>query len=312
MLLKPSLPKLAVFSLSLALLMACATRSSESPNISGQLLIHGQLQGQPLLALKETKPPYQLAVVLGGGGLRGYAHIGVLQALNEAGIYPDLIVGTSVGAVVGAAYASGLMPRDIWHTAENQTMLHLADITLSGPGIVKGEALADWMNRLVRGRSIEQLPIRFAAVATDIDQASPYVITAGDTGEAVRASAAIPGIFIPVKITDHVLVDGGVASLVPVSAAKALGAQKIIAVDIYCDSPRYSTDSMPSMWLLVSQVQSCLLATSEKATANIVITPSVIAPELDDPKSRERARESGYRSTLTALPLIQKMLTQAN
>lgn len=163
-----------------------------------------------------------------GGGLRGYAHIGVLQALEDAGIRPSIAVGTPIGAIAGAAYASGVAPGQLWNLAAAAPVFSLADVTLTGPGFVKGEALARWTNELVGQLPIERFPKRFAAVASDLQRATPVAITSGNAGQAARASAAIPGVFLPVKYSDGELVDGGVTSLVPVQTARALGADIVI------------------------------------------------------------------------------------
>lgn len=269
----------------------------------------GALQPPPAVAVSgRVAASPRVAIVLGGGGMRGYAHIGVLQALNAAGIHPDLVVGTSIGSIIGAAYASGTSPDQIWQHANSMRVWSLADVTLRGPGFVKGEALAGWANALVGQQPIERFPVQFAAVATDIERSLPYVITRGDAGEALRASAAIPGVFLPVQSSGHLLVDGGVASLVPVYAARALGADVVIAVDIYCHGPRYPSSSAVSMWLRVSQVQSCLLSRSEAASADVLIAPAIAPAGIDDAESRETARRRGYEAATAALPALQAAL----
>lgn len=292
--------------LAASLLAACAgTPERADKGFEGAWLVDGTLQANPSHpAVRHSPAALRLAIALGGGGLRGYAHIGVLQALEEAGIRPDLIVGTSIGAIIGAGYASGTSPDQLWQHANAVRMRSLADVTWSGPGFVKGEALARWANHLVGEQPIERFPIRFAAVTTDIDSSRPYVITWGDAGEALRASAAIPGVFLPVQVSGHVFVDGGVASLVPVQAARALGADVVIAVDIYCHGPRYPSSSAVSMWLRVSQVQSCLLSRPEAASADVLIAPPIAPAGIDDASGRELARRLGYEAAVAALPAL--------
>lgn len=293
-----------------SLLGACAGTAERIHNeFEGAWLIDGALHAtQAISAVGPSSSSPRVALVLGGGGLRGYAHIGVLQALEEAGIHPGLVVGTSIGAIVGAAYASGTSPDQLWQQANTMRVRALADVALSGPGFVKGEALARWANTLVGDRTIESFPVRFAAVATDIERSLPYVITQGDAGEALRASAAIPGVFLPVQSAGHVLVDGGVASLVPVRAARALGANVVIAVDIYCHGPQYPLTSAVSMWLRVSQVQSCLLSGPEAASADVLITPAIAPAGVDDAEGREVARRLGHAAAVAALPALQTAL----
>lgn len=290
-----------------SLLGACAGTPQHVMGLQGAWLVNGALQ--PHVSVPRQRPASsRLAIVLGGGGLRGYAEIGVLQALEGAGIRPDLVVGTSIGAIIGAAYASGISPNQLWQRAKSVRLEKLADFTLSGPGFVKGKALAHWADALVGEQPIERFPIRFAAVATDIKRGFPYVIVRGDAGDAVRASSAIPGVFLPVHSSGHVLVDGGVASLVPVYAARALGADVVIAVDIYCHGPLYPPTSALSMWLRVSQLQSCLLSRPEAASADVLIAPAVAPAGMDDAKGREDARRLGYAAAVAALPDLHAAL----
>jgi NTE family protein len=301
--------RLLLLLLTVVLLAACAGTPERGEALKGAWLVAGGLSTQPVAAVSErqaTSP--RVALALGGGGLRGYAHIGVLQALEEAGIRPDLVVGTSIGAIIGAAYASGISPDQLWQLVNSMRVTSLVDVTLHGPGFVKGAALARWVNTLVGYQPIERFPVQFAAVATDIDRSLPYVIAQGDAGEAVLASAAIPGVFLPVQSGGHVLVDGGVASLVPVRAARALGADVVIAVDIYCKGPRYPSKSAISMWLRVSQTQSCLLSEPETASADVLIAPAITSAGLDDAAGREAARQQGYKAAVAALPSLSAAL----
>lgn len=294
---------------AVSFLAACAGTPDRTAGFEGAWLMDGALQAQPASPVsKERSASPRIALVLGGGGLRGYAHIGVLQALSQAGIHPDLVVGTSIGSIVGAAYASGASPDQLWQQASSMRVTSLADVTLHGPGFVKGEALARWANTLVGQQLIERFPVQFAAVATDIERSLPYVISRGDAGEALRASAAIPGVFLPVQFSGHVLVDGGVTSLVPVYAARALGADVVIAVDIYCHGPQYPSNSAVSMLLRVSQVQSCLLSRPEAASADLLIAPAIAPAGVDDAEGRETARRLGYEAAVAALPALQAAL----
>ena len=313
--LPPSLRRCLFQMLTATLLGACASvPPSVQPGFEGRRLVDGTLQTPAaapvdqasLHPARHAEP--QVAVVLGGGGLRGFAHIGVLQALEEAGIRPDLVVGTSIGAIIGAAYASGSSPDQLWQQANSMRVRSLADVALSGPGFVKGEALARWADGLVGGQAIERFPVRFAAMATDLERAEPYVITQGNAGQALRASAAIPGVFLPVQADGLTLVDGGVAALVPVRAARALGADVVIAVDIYCHGPQYPSSSSVSMWLRVSQAQSCLLSGPEAASADVLIAPAVAPAGTDDAAGREAARHQGYEAVVAQLPALRSVL----
>lgn len=150
-----------------------------------------------------------IALALGGGGLRGFAHLGVLRALEEAGLRPDIVVGTSAGAVVGAAYASGKTLEELASSACAVKLSSLIDLSLGSGGIMRGRHLAAWVDTLTAGVPIEQFPIRFAAVATDLQSGAAMLIDSGPAGTAIQASAAVPGVTVPVPYRGGHLVDGG-------------------------------------------------------------------------------------------------------
>jgi NTE family protein len=246
-----------------------------------------------------------VALVLGGGGLRGFAHVGVLQALEEAGIRPDLLVGTSVGSVVGAAYASGLTAAQVEQAARSVVPSSLIDFTLSTSGLMRGEHIARWVGGITGHAPIEHFPIRFAAVATDLQSGRPVAITTGPAGPAVQASAAVPGVTVPVPYRGGHLVDGGSASLVPVRLARAMGASTVIAVNIYCneEAPADRTGSTGALAVMhrVMRGQSCQGAQAEMAEADVVVAPRLVAPGLSDSQSHERAIRAGYEAASAAL-----------
>lgn len=180
----------------------------------------------------EIKPP-SVALVLGGGGAKGFAHVGVIKALEEQGITPTLIVGTSVGSLVGSLYASGYAPTQLEQLALTTTDSELTDFVLSNQGFIEGIKLKNFINNKVRGQAIEDFPIRFAAVAAEKHTLAKAVFTTGDAGLAVQASCSIPNIFIAPRIPETVgkkYIDGGVVSLVPVDTARNLGADIVIAL----------------------------------------------------------------------------------
>ncbi len=176
---------------------------------------------------------YALALVLGSGGPRGYAHVGVIQGLHRMGIKPDLIVGTSIGSLIGALYASGMPVDRIWQLVlESTPMNWIGDLTWHRFGWVTGDSIERDIDWAVGGQSIEELPTRFIAVATRIPTGERTEFAKGNVGAAVRASSSIVGTFIPVKIGEHVYSDGDLVAPVPVLTAKSLGARRIIAVDV--------------------------------------------------------------------------------
>jgi NTE family protein len=179
---------------------------------------------------------YRLGVALGGGSARGWAHIGVLLALRERGILPDVVAGTSIGALVGAAYASDSLDK-LRHWVQRLEWQHVVgylDLTLSG-GLIKGNRLFDFLYRHFEDRPIEALACPFGAVATDLESGLEMWLREGSVLEAVRASLALPGVFTPVRRGEQWLVDGGLVNPVPVSLCRALGAEVVIAVDLNAD-----------------------------------------------------------------------------
>jgi NTE family protein len=177
-------------------------------------------------------PRALVALVLGAGGSRGFAHVGVIKALEAAGVEVDIVVGSSAGAVVAALYAGGNNAARLEQLALEVEDSDLIDLTLFGPGRVRGEALQNYVNRALGNRSIEAMPRAFAVVATERAERRMTVFNRGNTGLAVRASASIPDVFWPVLINGSEYVDGGLTSRVPVAVARRMGADVVIAVDV--------------------------------------------------------------------------------
>jgi NTE family protein len=289
----------ALAALLATVIAGCAnTRSGPSQELTPLLLAEVQ-RPAPLVATDASRPT--VALVLGGGGLRGFAHMGVLRALEEAGIRPDVVVGTSAGAVVGAAYASGMTPAQIESAGRDVQLSSLVDWTLSSDGIMRGNHLANWMDTVTHGVPIEKFPIRFAAVATDLQREAPVLIDRGSPGSAIQASAAVPGINVPVAYKHGHLIDGGITSLVPVRFARAMGADFVIAVDIYCLGPRADGLGSPTVIHRVMQTQSCLVAEPEMAEADVLVAPAIDVSRMSAKDEQERAIQAGYEAARAAL-----------
>lgn len=156
--------------------------------------------------------PPKIALALGGGAARGFAHIGVIKALEAQGIVPDIVVGTSAGSVVGSLYAAGLTGFELQKVALQMDEAQVSDWSLPDRGVLKGEALQNFINRAVANRPLEKLNRTFAVVATDLQSGEPVVFRTGNTGMAVRASSCVPGVFQPVSINGRDYVDGGLVS----------------------------------------------------------------------------------------------------
>jgi NTE family protein len=180
----------------------------------------------------------KIGLALGGGSARGWAHIGVLRALNEAGIYPDIIAGTSIGAVVGGCYVAGQLDalQEFALKLTRRRVLGYLDFNFTGTGIIHGQRLCDVLDERMRDFAIERLSKRFVAVATEIGTGHEIWLSRGRLVDAMRASYALPGIFRPVRIDGRWLFDGALVNPVPVSVCRALGARYVIAVNVNSDS----------------------------------------------------------------------------
>lgn len=256
---------------------------------------------------KAPAPP-KIALALGGGAARGFAHVGVIKTLEAQGIVPDRVVGTSAGAVVGALYAAGYSGYELQKMALKVDQGAFGDWGLPERGILKGELLQDYVNRAVGNRPIEKLNKPFAAVATDLQTGQRVVFRRGNTGMAVRASAAVPGVFQPVRIAGRDYVDGGLTSPVPVQAAREMGADIVIAVDITAD-PRYgSTADIVDILLQTFTIMGKALSRYELAAADVVIRPNTGAISGVDFEGKHLAILEGEKATLAAVPEIRKKI----
>lgn len=269
---------------------------------------------QPEIALPEipapevTPPPPKIALVLGGGAAKGFAHIGVIKALEAHNITPDLIVGTSAGSVVGALYAAGYNGFDLQRIALSMDETTVRDWVLPNRGFIRGNALQKFVNDAVQNRPIESLNRTLAIVATDLQSGEPIVFRAGNTGVAVTASSSVPGVFQPVKIGDREYVDGGLVSPVPVKVARDLGADIVIAVDI-SDRPTLSRlrDTIDVL-LQTFTIMGRTIASQELVTADVVISPDISQLTSTNFESKNYAVIEGEKAGLSAVPRIQEQI----
>jgi NTE family protein len=202
----------------------------------------GGLDGRDKVGLGSTRRPV-IGLALGGGAARGFAHIGIVRTLVAHGIVPNIVVGTSIGAVVGGAYAAGhLDTLEEWaRSLQPRNILGYLDIRLNGSGLIGGDKLAAQLEAAIGQTLIEELPLKFATVATEVRTGHEIWLTHGRMVEAMRASYALPGIFAPVLVGDRWLVDGALVNPVPVSAARAFGAEIVIAANLSSDVFTHST-----------------------------------------------------------------------
>lgn len=250
-----------------------------------------------------------LALALGSGGARGFAHIGVIKALEQAGIVPDIVTGASSGAVVGALYAAGWKAADLEEIALGLDQGEIVDFALFGNGWVKGEALQNFVNRLVDWRPIERLAKHFAVVATEAKSRRVTVFNRGDTGLAVRASASVPNVFIPPVINGEEYVDGGLLSPVPVKLARAMGADIVVAVDVsWFAQTRDLSD--PGMRQHGRSGRYALL-TDELEHADVVIVPRTVRTRMLDFDQRESNIAAGAEAGREAMPRLREAIARA-
>jgi len=255
------------------------------------------------------KPQAVVALALGGGASKGFAHIGIIKVLKENNIPVKVVTGTSAGSIVGSLYASGMSPDRLELEAEILGKTDLVDLTLSSSGFIKGEKLQNYINRKVGNRPMQRFPIKFAAVATDFESGKPVVFNVGNAGQAVRASASIPNVFQPVVIGNRKYVDGGLSQPVPVSAAKKMGANFIIAVDISARPAKNVNQGMFSYLDQTFNVMSQTALRQELGQANVVIKPQVLElGSVGGFDQKQRAIQLGEQAARAALPEIKRKL----
>jgi NTE family protein len=272
-----TLYKSLLFPLTAVLLAGCATApvnhtAADAPYAA------------PLQRMSKAKPV--VGLVLGAGGSRGFAHVGVLKAFEEAGIEVDVIVGVSSGAVVAALHAGGYPASELEANALAIEDNDLLDFTLFGPGVIEGGRLQAYINDMLNNRPIEALQKPFAVVAAERETSRMTVFTRGNTGLAVRASASVPRLFWPVVIRGTEYVDGGVASRVPASIAREMGADVVVAVDV---SWRGSADAQQ---------------------ADVVIRPQTIRTRIVDFSQKVANLAAGEDAARDALPQLRELLAR--
>ena len=272
------------------------------------------LAGCGMLGERPAPPPaaapVKVGLALGGGAARGFAHIGVIKALEAQGIVPDIIVGTSAGAVVGSLYSSGLSGFELQKIALDIDESQIGDWSLPDHGVFKGEALQNFINRAVANRPLEKLPRSFAVVATDLKSGEAALFRSGNTGMAVRASSAVPGVFQPVNINGRDYVDGGLVSPIPVRAARGLGADFVIAVDISVNPRDARTASTFDVLLQTFAIMGQSIGRYEKAEADIVIRPVTAELPATDFAGRHRAVLEGEKAAAAAMADIKEKLAR--
>lgn len=279
--------------IALCLLAACST----SP-----------VKPEPVVTAAVVRPAPKIALVLGGGGTRGFAHVGVIKALEAQGIVPDMVVGTSVGSAIGALYAAGYTGFQLQEMSIPMKEERVVDWSWPNRGLFTGKPLQNFINQSVKNVPMEKLRRPFAVVATDLASGEKIVFRTGNTGIAVSASCAVPGVFQPIVINGKSYVDGGLVRPVPASEARALGADFVIAVNISNLPQNNKTDTTVEVLMQTFDIMSQTINRYELQNADVVIRPvtrEIAQGNLDD---RHLAILEGEKAVAAILPELKAKL----
>jgi len=253
------------------------------------------------------KPP-RIGLALGGGAARGFAHIGVIQVLEENGIKVDMVAGTSAGSLVAALYASGKTGTQLAALADSMDESAFTDWSFPGRGLIRGEGLAKYVRDNTRGLQIEQMHTPLGIVATDLDTGEPILFQRGDPGVAVRASSAVPAVFQPVRIGLREYVDGGLVAPVPVRFARQMGAELVIAVDISAAPDGNPTGDAMRMLLQTFAIMGRSINTYELRDADVLLRPKLPHVSGADFTARKRAIQAGREAMQSQLAQLRERI----
>ncbi|MBW8845103.1 MAG: patatin-like phospholipase family protein [Burkholderiales bacterium] len=301
----PVLIRRAWLAASFAVLAGCSVLPTQTPQ--PPVVVPQQPPPDVPVVRPAPKPP-RIGLALGGGAARGFAHIGVIQVLEEAGIKVDLVAGTSAGSLVAALYASGKSPREMQTLAEGMDEGAITDWSFPLRGLIRGEALARFIREKTGGKGIEQMALPLGIVATDLSDGSSILFRSGDTGTAVRASSAVPAVFQPVKIGQREYVDGGLVSPVPVRFAREMGAQFIVAVDITSPPEKDPPGDAFRMLMQTFSIMGRSINMFELREADVVIRPKLEGVGSADFTARRRAIQAGREAAQAMLPLLKQRI----
>lgn len=266
-----------------------------------------------LIEARGCAKPDCVALVLSGGSARGFAHVGVIKALEANGLRPDIVVGTSAGAMVGALYASGLSADEMVAAMGRLDRSVFQELSLPGLGVIPGslgllraDSFHRFIDREARHRRMEDFPMRFAVLATDMNSGEPKVFNTGDVGTAVAAAGAVPGLFAPVQIAGRLYGDGALSSPLPVQAARSLGARTVIAVDVIYPPEDAGLTSAMRVIFQAFAISVHRLKQYEAANADVLITPSLGRTSGQWGFSeRDRLIAAGEAAVLSSLPRLR-------
>ncbi len=282
------------------LFSACTSLKPNTPTAASQAP-EVQVSQPPTRAMR-------VGLALGGGAARGFAHVGVIKALEAAGIAVDVVTGTSAGSMVAVLYASGMNAQQLQQASSTMDEATLADWTLSTRGMIKGQALQDYVNGQVKNRPLDQMLKPVGVIATDFESGQAVTFVRGNAGMAVRASASIPGVFSPTKIANRTYVDGGLVSPVPAKAAKQMGADFVIAVDISARPGKTPEGLAATLNQTVSIMGQNLRNEELRVYADVVLHPNLDHVSGTDFKSRTTSIAEGEAATAKVVPQIKQQI----
>jgi len=264
----------------------------------------------PVVEAPAPKKIPSLGLALGGGAARGFAHIGVLQVLEEEGIKPTLVVGTSAGSVVAAFYASGKTASQLQWLADTMDESQFTDWAnpFTGRGMLRGEALGKYVNSQLNGMKIEDMKMPLGIVATDLRTGDGILFRRGDVATAVRASSAVPSVFEPVRIGGKDYVDGGLVSPVPVRYAKQMGADIVLAIDISSRPEDAKTSDLLKVLLQTFSIMGKSISQLELAQADLVVRPALPDVGSAEFSARKKSIEAGRAAMKQALPQLKALM----
>ena len=252
----------------------------------------------------------KVAIAFGGGGIRGFMHLGVIKAFEEAGIKVDIVTGSSAGSIAATLYATGKPYPELEQIILDLKEDEIADFVLSTKGFINGQSIAQWVNRVTGSPDISSLPIKLGITVTELNSERALLLRQGNVGQAVQASASIPGAFIPVKTNGKTFVDGGMLSLVPVRFAKAMGADFVIGVDIYCGNKPAYEDSTMGVLYTSFRIQNCALGMIEAKESDALIAPGYEPPTFSSFETKKESIDAGYQAAKAMMPKIKKGIAQ--
>lgn len=245
-------------------------------------------------------------LALGGGAARGIAHIGVLKALDQAGLKPSFVAGTSVGSLIGALYCAGLSWQQIWQEAEDLDWPDLVKVTMPRMGLVNADKLETLVDTLLEGKSIEELPVPFQAVAVDLVSGKEAILTSGPVGRAVRASCSLPGIFTPMEDGVRLLADGGIVNNLPAIQVREMGADYVVAVDLAFSG--WDQRKKPSNLLEVLLTSTFILmgntGSQGRHASDLLVVPELAGFGFHDMSRKQEMLDLGYQAMQSKLEAL--------